>query len=179
MSELVPVVATFLKGKPSPPLPCPLRLAHPAPTRAAAVFDMKHIVAISDALSEIVENTVEGGMNAPRRLSPRASSAPSAPWNPTAAQSSIVGEDFEEDGVDWRVLTVELDAGLEAVVVWYYNVDMAADANLTEGGMLLARTEGVDLDPLEWSKSGAGTLVLPDGGSGGAAKVAGRARQIR
>ena len=151
MSELVPVVVTFLKGKPSPPLPYPLRLAHPAPTRAAAVFDMKHIVAISDALSEIVENTVEGAFHAPRRLSPRAPSALSAPRNPTAALASIVGEDFEEEGVDWRVLAVEWDAGLEAVVVWYYDVDMAADANLTEDDMHLARTEGVDLDPLECS----------------------------
>jgi len=151
MSELVPVVVTFLKGKPSPPLPYPLRLAHPAPTRAAAVFDMKHIVAISDALSEIVESTVEGAFHAPRLLSPRAPSAPSAPRNPTAAQASTAGEDFEEDGVDWRVLTVEWDAGLEAVMVWYYNADMAADANLTEDDMHLARTEGANLDPLECS----------------------------
>jgi len=112
---------------------------------------MKHIAAISDALSEIVESTVEGAFHAPRRLSPRASSAPSAPRNPTAAQASIAGEDFEEGGVDWRVLTVEWDAGLEAVVAWYYDADMAADANLTEDDMHLARTEGVDLDPLECS----------------------------
>ena len=95
--------------------------------------------------------TVEGAFHAPRRLSPRAPSAPSAPRNPTAAQARVVGEDFEEDGADWRVLTVEWDAGLGALVVWYYDADMAADANLTEDDMHLARTEGVDLGPLECS----------------------------
>ena len=58
---------------------------------------------------------------------------------------------FEEDGVDWKVLTVEWDANLEEVVVWYYDVDMAADGDLDEEEMNLARTEGLDLAPLECS----------------------------
>ena len=109
---------------------------------------MKQVVAISDALSEIAESTAEGAFHAPRRLSPRASSTPSAPRNPTAAQARTAGEDFEEDGADWRVLTVEWDAGLGALVVWYYDADMAADANLTEDDMNLARTEELDFGPL-------------------------------
>ena len=56
---------------------------------------------------------------------------------------------FEEGGVDWKVLTVEWDTDLEAVVVWYYDVDMAADEDLDEEEMDLARTEGLDLAPLE------------------------------
>ena len=35
------------------------------------------------------------------------------------------------------------------VVVWYYDVDMAADEDLDEEEMDLARTEGPDLPPLE------------------------------
>jgi len=141
---------------------------------------MKQVVAISDALSEIAESTAEGAFHAPRRLSPRASSTPSAPRNPTAAQARTAGEDFEEDGADWRVLTVEWDAGLEALVVWYYDADMAADANLTEDDMHLARTEGVDLDPPRVLRYCGGQEVNQGlsfclmGGAGGAAKVAGR-----
>jgi hypothetical protein len=37
--------------------------------------------------------------------------------------------------------------GLEEVVVWYCYVDMAADKNLTEEGLDLRRTEGLDLAP--------------------------------
>ena len=35
------------------------------------------------------------------------------------------------------------------MVVWCYDVDMAEDADLTEGDMDPARTEGADLDPPE------------------------------
>ena len=37
------------------------------------------------------------------------------------------------------------------MVVWYYDVDMAADGDLDEEEMNLARTEGLDLAPLECS----------------------------
>ena len=35
------------------------------------------------------------------------------------------------------------------MVVWYCDVDMAEDANPTEDDMHLARTQGLDLGPLE------------------------------
>ena len=59
--------------------------------------------------------------------------------------------DFEEDIIDWRVLAVEWDGAAEEMVVWYYDVDMAADACYTEEDMHLARAEGLDLEPLELS----------------------------
>ena len=55
--------------------------------------------------------------------------------------------------MDWMVLAVEWDTGLEEVVVWYYDVDMAADEDLTEEEMNLGRTEGLDLAPLECSSA--------------------------
>ena len=55
---------------------------------------------------------------------------------------------FEEGGVDWKVHAVVWDAD-EEVVVWYYDVEMAADGDLSEDEMDLARTEGLDLGPLE------------------------------
>ena len=60
---------------------------------------------------------------------------------------------FEEDGVDWKALTVEWDTNLEEVVVWYCDVDMAADGDLDEEEMDLARTEGPDLPPLGCSSA--------------------------
>ena len=38
--------------------------------------------------------------------------------NPTDQKTALIGADFEEDGVDWRVLAVGWDAALEDVVVW-------------------------------------------------------------
>ena len=37
--------------------------------------------------------------------------------------------------------------------MWYYDVDMAADEDLDEEEMNLARTEGLGLAPLECSKA--------------------------
>ena len=37
--------------------------------------------------------------------------------------------------------------------MWYYDVDMAADEDLDEEEMNLARTEGLDLSPLECSSA--------------------------
>ena len=45
------------------------------------------------------------------------------------------------------------DADEEEVVVWYYDVEMAADGDLSEDEMDLARTEGLDLRPLECSSA--------------------------
>ena len=56
------------------------------------------------------------------------------------------------------------------MVVWCYDVDMAEDADLTEGDMHLARTP-ISTPPSAQvsrrSRSVPGTLVLPDRGSGG------------
>lgn len=71
----------------------------------------------------------------------------------SGARATLVGVAFEEDGVDWMVLAVEWDTDLEEVVVWYYDVDMAADEDLDEEEMNLARTEGLDLAPLECSSA--------------------------
>ena len=51
------------------------------------------------------------------------------------------------------VLAVEWNTDLEEVVVWYYDVDMAKDEDLSEEEMNLARTEGLGLAPLECSSA--------------------------
>jgi hypothetical protein len=165
MIALPAVVAVPLPMQPPPPpVPYPKRATHPAPTRAAVAFEMKHLAAISTAFAELIAVTKESSFKAPRRrraTAPSAASAEAAP--PTAAgkrprapahdEEALVGVAFEEDGVDWKVLTVEWDANLEEVVVWYYDVDMAADGDLDEEEMNLSRTEGLDLAPLECSSA--------------------------
>ena len=128
---------------------------------------MAHLAAISAALVGIVELMAEGYVfNAPRRRAaaarastakaPKALKAPTGPKakrarEPTPAQAALEGQEFEEDGVDWKVLAVVWDATAEEVVVWYYDVGMAAEGELTEDDLDLARTEGFDLGPLECS----------------------------
>ena len=56
------------------------------------------------------------------------------------------------------------------MVVWCYDVDMAVDADLTEGDMHLARTPISTPSSARVSRrsgSAPGTLALPDRGSGG------------
>ena len=60
---------------------------------------------------------------------------------------------FEEGGVDWMAPALEWDTGLEEVAAWYYGVDMAAGEDLDEEEMVHARTEGLDLSPLERSSA--------------------------
>ena len=153
---------------PPPPVPYPKRATHPAPTRAAVAFEMKHLAAISTAFAELIAVTKESSFKAPRRrratapsAAPSAASAEAAP--PTAAgkrprapahdEEALVGVAFEEGGVDWKALTAEWDTDLEEVAVWYCDVDMAADGDLDEEEMDLARTEGLDLAPLECSSA--------------------------
>jgi hypothetical protein len=65
----------------------------------------------------------------PRRRSARAPAAPSAPRarSATAAALALVGAEFEEELISWKVVGVDWSAELEQVVVWYYDVAMAAD----------------------------------------------------
>lgn len=40
---------------------------------------------------------------------------------------AIIGEQFEDDGTNWRVLEVGWDANVSEVVVWYYSLDGEKD----------------------------------------------------
>ena len=155
--ELREVVGAPLPSKPPPPVPYPARALHPAPTLAAVAFEMKHIEAISAALNEIVAIAPEGSFQAPRRRAglvalprPRPKSA-KRKREPTAAEAALVGVEFEEDFIDWKVLAVEWSGEMEAVLVWYYDVDMAKEAGVNEDEMNEARTGGLSLGPLESS----------------------------
>jgi hypothetical protein len=71
---------------------------------------------------------------------PRARSA-------NAATLALVGVEFEEPLISWKVVGMDWSAGLGQVVVWYYGVAMAADFELDEDEIYLARKTGIDLAP--------------------------------
>ena len=56
----------------------------------------------------------------------------------------LIGQQFEDDGANWRVLEVGWDANVEEVVVWYYDVDSGLDE-----GILL---NNLDDDAVEHSR---------------------------
>jgi hypothetical protein len=60
----------------------------------------------------------------------------------------LVGEEFEEDGIAWVVLGAEWSEYLEELVVWYYDVDMAEDDEITEEEMREGRKVGLIVGPV-------------------------------
>jgi hypothetical protein len=115
---------------------------------------MQHMSRISDAITQLMHLASEGPFKAARskvlRRSARAPAAPSAPRarSANAATLALVGAEFEESLISWKVAGVGWSEELGQVVAWYYDVAMAADLELDEGEMNLARKTGVDLAPL-------------------------------
>jgi len=111
--------------------------------RLLTAFHMKHLAAISAALVEVVAVTADGTFKAPRYRAALAAAAtprtqapreptlktPKRPRAPTLGQAALEGVEFEEDGVDWKVLAVAWDGELEEVAVWYYNAEMTEGAS--------------------------------------------------
>ena len=66
-------------------------------------------------------------------------------------ETALVGSEFEEDGVQWKVLAVDWSDDDAAMVVWYY--DLAAAGNMTEEEMESKRIAGEagQVDALEFS----------------------------
>jgi hypothetical protein len=108
---------------------------------------MQHKCKIIDAILQFMHLTSAGSFKAARSKVPRRSArAPAAPSVPRARSANaatlvLVGAEFEESLMSWEV------------AVWYYDVAMAADLELDEGEVNLARKTGVDLAPLEFSST--------------------------
>ena len=119
-SGLRGVVEKPLKKKPAPPLPYPVRPAHPALTAGAAALDIDHVDKISAAFTKLMALTSEGVIRAPRASAPgwpraappwaafspphptrnrRPPAGPRAPRNATAEQAPLVGEFFEGENI--------------------------------------------------------------------------------
>ena len=70
---------------------------------------------------------------------------------PSVADRALEGVEFEEDGVEWKVLTVRWCSSAQVVVVWYYDVVEAVADAVSEDQMTEAIDNGESYDCLEYS----------------------------
>ena len=158
-------------------IPALLPRIAPYPVRPAGVgyrspealaVDLEHMKAIAKAWVELNAMTELGVFKARRATSKnhprRHATAKSVGTRPAPAKRTaladravravdlaLIGATFEEDGVDWMVLSVEWSVTHNRVMVWYFDVDGAEAEGLTKETMHAARAANTDLDPLECS----------------------------
>ena len=68
---------------------------------------------------------------------------------PKKREADLVGELFEEDGTDWKVLDVEWNDEVEEVVVYYYDVDAANAEGILESDLMESLEESSDHSNIE------------------------------
>ena len=163
----VELVKVPLSSKQHAPTPFPQREAIAAPSAEAAKLEQEHIKKVSNAWGELIEildgNAVfkAKASKAKRAVAPRAA-APrkdkkaraqkaKAAKNPTPSERAVEGAEFEEDGIDWKVLAVRWCGSTESVVVWYYDVIEASAGGIDEEQMADAIDKGESYDFLEYS----------------------------
>ena len=157
------VVEQKLPHKPSAPLP-PVRNAHAAPSVLAAELDKSRLRALSAVWKELsammidlvfkasrkaVEKSRES--RAVRRRGKGNKRAAVTPQQPSVYERSLRGVEFDDDGIDWRVLYVGWSDDVDEVAVWYYDIKKAAALGLSEDDMLTAMDNGDKCDALELS----------------------------
>ena len=156
-----------LPAKPNAPKPFPVRDAAVAPSALAVQHDISHMREISNAWKELVPLLNENcGFKAPRvstakprvkrargPAAPTALKSPKAPKprTPSASERALEGVEFEEDGVEWKVLTVSWCADSGALVVWYFDILEAEKYEISEKDMLDAIENDTAFDCLEFS----------------------------
>jgi hypothetical protein len=79
-------------------------------------------------------------MDGPRKVNAR---------RPKKREADLVGEMFEEDGTDWKVLDVEWNDEVEEVVVYYYDVDAANAEGILESDLMESLEESSDHSNIE------------------------------
>ena len=160
LEELVPVVEGRLPRKPSEPSPYPERADHAAETDEAAQLKEDYMKEFQQTWKDVMEMTKSGTFTAPKSRS--GGGGVGAPRKKRMAvarrersrrddEAALVGSEFEEDGVQWKVLAVDWSDDDAAMVVWYY--DLAAAGNMTEEEMESKRIAGEagQVDALEFS----------------------------
>jgi len=165
----VSLLTEVLPAKKNSPAPYPVRSAPVAPSALALSLDRIHMEAISEAWKQLVPlldkqlafkappkarpaadaaAVAVGPPKQRRRREPRA--APKA-RAPSAAETALEGEEFEEDGINWKVLSVRWSEIVSEVVVYYYDILEAEEGEVSEEDMLEAVSGGCSLDCLEYS----------------------------
>lgn len=167
-TAFVKVVKVALPLKPPAPTPFPVRGTAAAPSALALELDKEHAADISKAWRELIlvlngkvvfKAPKTGPSKAPKagaRKPPQAKSCKPAPTpkaakTPSVADRSLEGTEFEEDGVEWKVLTVRWCSSAQVVVVWYYDVVEAEAGAVSEDQMTEAIDNGESYDCLEYS----------------------------
>ena len=159
------------------PEPSPEFRATPvAPTDAAAIAQKEHLVATITAYRQFILLTKQGIFRLPRAgdedgdESTSSSSGSSnqkrkmasqqrqrGPRRVTTQEQLLVGETFEDDGIDWKVLDVAWSDEVEPpqVVVFYYDQEAATAEGVLEGDLLEALDEAgghLDVEHIEYSE---------------------------
>ena len=169
--------ATLLIGVPDP-LPSRERSQAVAPTELAKKLLVEYGKRMREAWVQLGEYMNKGVFRLPRRAvaegrkrrarKPRAAPAPRAP---TARQrAAVLGKNFEDEGVQWRVLDVKWSAEYSEIVVFYYDVEDADEEELKaidatddfEGCGLDAVEMSTLSEVMKWIKESA--LVAKGGG---------------
>jgi len=163
----VTIVATALPPKPPAPTPYPVREAAAAPSALATELDKAYAVQVSNAWRELI-TVLQGkaAFTAPKAKAkrvkasatkkantkaPAATPKPKAARTPSGADRALEGVEFDEDGVEWKVLTVRWCSSAESVVVYYYDVLEAESGGVSEDQMRDAIDTGDSYDCLEHS----------------------------
>jgi hypothetical protein len=115
-------LATEPLPDPKPGPPRPTRAAHPAPTADAAALDRAYIKQMSEVWGELCELTHAGVFRAPRATRPKR--APRR-QDPSPRDQTLVGVDFVENSIAWKVVAVDWSPVGKSVIVWYCDCDMA------------------------------------------------------
>ena len=157
----VELVKVPLPAKQHSPTPFPVRGPIPAPSAEAVKLEKDHINQVSKAWGELIKvldgsavfkaskakRAVAQGTAPPKSKKARARK----PKAPSHSDRAVEGAEFEEDGIDWKVLAVRWCESTEAVVVWYYDVVEAEAGGIDEEQMNDAIDKGDSYDCLEYS----------------------------
>jgi hypothetical protein len=171
------IVVAPLPAKEQEPSP-EFRATPVAPTVAAMSAQNEHLVATITAYRQFILLTTQGVFRLPRdgdddddentstsssssshqkkrktKLQPRKRS----PRRVTLQEQLLVGETFEGDGVDWKVLDVAWSDEVEPpqVVVFYYDQEAATAEGVLEADLLEALDEAgghLNVEHIEYSK---------------------------
>ena len=87
------------------------------------------------------------------KAAPATARAPAAPKAraPKPNELELISAEFEEDGIDWKVLSVRWSAEHDEVVVWYFDIAAAEADSTSETDMETAIEVGNSYDCLECS----------------------------
>ena len=168
------MIAQPLPRKLDPPSP-DFRPTPLAPTKEAEVAHKAHLKELLKAYHDFMELTKHGIFRLPPvggaqlaedaqgTLSSSSSHATAsrlrkkAPRKVTCEERKLVGQVFQDDGIDWKVLDVEWSDEVDPpqVMVFYYDVDAAMAEGTLESDLLEALDEDGDegnMEHIEWSK---------------------------